>query len=126
MTVPADPRPRLVESGGDWLLAGHRCVACGYRLAFARPWCPVCRAATEPARFGPAGTVWAGAVQRVPVPGLEPPAVFAYLDLDDGPRVLVQGDAALDAERPPAPGTRLRLSGVSEAGNPLGGPGVDS
>jgi hypothetical protein len=119
VTAP-DPRPHLVESGGEWRLAGHRCTACGYRVAFARPWCPLCRAAVEPARFGPAGTVWASAVQRIPVPGLDPPVVFAYLDLDDGPRCLVQ--CAVDAEDPPAPGARLRLSGVSATGDPLAGP----
>lgn len=119
-TLP-DPRPRLVEADGAWLLAGLRCTDCGYRMGLARPRCPVCAGPTEPARFGPEGAVWASAVQRIALPGLDAPTVFAYLDLDDGPRCLVRCDASADPERPPAPGDRLRLTGTSASGDLLAG-----
>jgi uncharacterized OB-fold protein len=111
-----DPRPTIVRSDGRWMLAGSECTACGYRLAVARPRCPVCRGTLREALWGPEGTVWSAATQRVPVPDLEPPVTFGYLDLDGGPRVLVQAETA---EPAPAPGTRMVLAGRSTSGNPL-------
>jgi hypothetical protein len=43
---------------------------------------------------------------RIPVAGREPPYALAYLDLDDGPRVL----ASLPGNRAVPVGTRLRLT----------------
>ena len=111
-----DPRPTLVRSEGRWMLAGSECTACGYRLGLPRPRCPVCRGSLRDALWGPEGTVWSAATQRVPVPGLDPPVTFGYLDLDDGPRVLVQAELA---EPAPEPGSRMVLCGRSEFGNPL-------
>jgi uncharacterized OB-fold protein len=111
-----DPRPALEPSDGEWLVAGARCTSCGYAMPDPLERCPVCRGACEPARFGPEATVFAGTVLRVPVPGRTPPFALAYVDIDDGPRVLVhvdRTDAAL------APGTRVRLAGVTADGDPL-------
>ena len=95
------------------LLDGVRCTACGYAVAFARPRCPVCGAAVAPARFGPEGTVWSATVVRVAVPGRTPPYGLAYVDLDDGPRILAhtEGDA-------PVPiGSRVRLVADGDDGD---------
>jgi uncharacterized OB-fold protein len=91
------------------VVAGARCTACGHPVAFARPRCPACHGPVEPAEFGPAGTVWSATVVRIPVPGREPPYAQAYVDLDDGPRVL----AHLDGTDAPDVGTRVRLTASS-------------
>lgn len=116
-SLPPDPRPALVPDGrGAWLLAGARCVACGHAIAHALPRCPRCRAETAPARFGPDGTVWASTVVHVPArPGEDVPFALAYVDLDDGPRVLVR--VAGDPGRV-AVGGRVRLREPTDAGDP--------
>ena len=81
----ADPRTRIV----DGRVAGWRCGDCGHAVAQESPWCPNCSAAAlEPESFGPGGTVWAGTVVHLPVGRWLPPFGLAYVDLDDGPRVL--------------------------------------
>lgn len=114
-----DPRPR-VQAGPDGLrrVAGRRCRSCAEVSAFAWPRCPACRGEVEPASFGPDGTVWSSTVVRIPVPGRTPPYGLAYVDLDDGPRVLahVLGDAAA-AHEPVPIGSRVRLAGVSADGD---------
>lgn len=81
----ADPRPRL---SGD-KVEGWRCQACRHPVAQQAPWCPKCASAElKPATFGPGGTVWAGTVVHLPVGERRPPFAIAYVDLDDGPRVL--------------------------------------
>ena len=101
-----DPRPRVVERSGVAVVAGARCTACGHPTAFLRPRCPDCRGPVEPADFGPEGSAWSSTVVRIPVAGREPPYALAYLDLDDGPRVL----ASLPGNRAVPVGTRLRLT----------------
>jgi uncharacterized protein len=99
----ADPRPRLV----DGLVAGWRCAACNHTVAQESPWCPACSAAAlEPATFGPGGTVWAGTLVHLPVGAWQPPFGLAYVDLDDGPRVLAHTTEPCVL---PA-GTRVRLA----------------
>lgn len=115
-----DPRPVLVNEGRRWVLAGFRCAQCGYRLASHRLRCPVCRSVIDPAAFGPGGEVWAATVLRAGVPDRATPFGLAYVDLDDGPRVLChvsdgQSDNPITA---PAPGTRVELSGLTERGDP--------
>jgi uncharacterized OB-fold protein len=53
-------------------------------------------------------------VFRVPLPGRDPPYVLAYVDLDDGPRVLAHVPGP--AERVPV-GSRVRVAGRSELGD---------
>jgi uncharacterized OB-fold protein len=85
----ADPRPRTdVTSDGRWLVSGRRCLSCDEATAFTWPRCPACGGETEPASFGPTGTVWSSTVVRIPVPGRTPPYAIAYVDIDHGPRVL--------------------------------------
>jgi uncharacterized OB-fold protein len=101
----ADPRPVL--EGGEVL--GVRCTACRYPVAPAGvPWCPVCWSAVEPARFPATGTAWSSTVVAIPVGERRPPFGLAYLDLDDGPRVLVHLAEPAVLE----PGARLRITGT--------------
>lgn len=116
---PDDPRPVMAEDGDRWVIKGFRCDACGYHLAVSRPRCPVCRGALSEHDFGPEGTVWSGTVMRAGVPDREPPIGLAYVDLDDGPRVLCHV-ATNDGEEPQvlAPGTRVALAGLTEQDDP--------
>lgn len=57
--------------------------------------------------------MWSATVVRIPVPGREPPYALAYLDLDDGPRVL----AHLPGTEAVPVGTRLRLAPTGTGGD---------
>lgn len=82
----ADSRPTLVNG----LVAGVRCISCRYSSPQGgQPWCPVCYAELKPDSFGPGGTIWSSTVVGIPVGTREAPFALAYVDLDDGPRVLV-------------------------------------
>jgi len=82
----ADPRPLFA----DGAVLGTRCSACLYPTAQREiPWCPVCYGELTPERFPPTGTVWSSTVVAIPVGERRPPFGLAYLDLHDGPRVLV-------------------------------------
>ena len=97
-----------------FVLVVSRCAACGYVAAGELPACPLCGADVSPAHSGPRGKVWASTVVRIPVPGREPPYGLAYVDLEDGPRILAHtpGDAALPV------GSNVELGPLSEAGDP--------
>lgn len=115
MSPQPDPRPRVVQEEGACRVAGRRCVACRHPLAYAAPRCPVCRGALADARFGPEGAVFAATIVRVPIPGRTPPWGLAYVDLDDGPRIL----AHYAPERGVLPvGARVRLRAASREGDP--------
>ena len=106
--VSVDPRP-TAEAGvdGAWRVSGRSCHSCTQVSAFAWPRCPTCRGEVTPASFGPGGLVWSSTVVRIPVPGHSPPYTLAYVDLDDGPRILAH---VVDAADAPAPiGGRDRL-----------------
>ena len=108
----ADPRP-VVEGER---VRGARCGACGYPTAPATPWCPAChRSQSSEAWFGPGGTVWSSTVVHIPVGRWTPPYAIAYVDLDEGPRVL----AHLESPEVLAPGTRVRVRGATESGDIL-------
>ncbi len=103
----SDPRP--VVQGNKVL--GARCGACGYPSAPPAPWCPVCqKREQQPADFGPLGTVWASTLVQIPVGRWTPPYAMAYIDLDEGPRVI----AHLQDARIEKPGTRVRIIGGEE------------
>jgi len=112
LRIAPDPRPRIVQDGGRYMLAGGRCTACGHALlrVFAR--CPRCRGEVVAERFGPDGSVWAVTILHVAPAGREAPYALAYLDLDDGPRVLVHLSEAAPI------GTRARLTEPTGAGDP--------
>ncbi|MCY4271688.1 MAG: OB-fold domain-containing protein, partial [bacterium] len=64
----------------------------------------------------PRGTVFSSTVLRIPVPERTPPFALAYVDVDDGPRILAHVDGAGEG---PAPGSRVALSGWTELGDPV-------
>ncbi len=101
----ADPRP-VFENGA---VLGARCTACRYPVAQpGLPWCPVCYSPVAPERFAAFGAVWSSTVIAIGVGTLRPPFGLAYLDLDDGPRILVR--LAQPAVVPI--GTRLKITGT--------------
>ena len=103
----ADPRPTF---DGEAVL-GTRCTECRYPAAQqGLPWCPVCYGAMDDARFVRTGKVWSSTVVAIPVGTHRPPFGLAYLDLDDGPRVLVHlaEPAVLEL------GARLEITGTDD------------
>jgi uncharacterized OB-fold protein len=101
----ADPRPVFA----DGAVLGMRCTACRYPVAQREiPWCPVCGGALADERFTAAGTVWSSTVVAIPVGERRPPFGLAYLDLDDGPRLLVH----LAEPSVLSPGTRVTITGA--------------
>ncbi|MGV0794990.1 Zn-ribbon domain-containing OB-fold protein [Mycolicibacterium sp. XJ1819] len=110
-----------MEHQAETVVVGSRCQACGREQAFQWPRCAACGGPTATARFGPEGVVWSSTVVRIPVAGYAPPYCLAYVDLDEGPRVLAHvtptgGDASSDIDRVAA-GTRVRLV-QTPSGNP--------
>jgi uncharacterized protein len=99
----AESRPAF----DDGAVLGVRCTACRYPAAQRGiPWCPSCYAPVEDERFAATGTIWSSTVVAIKVGTRRPPFALAYLDLDDGPRVLVHL-----AEPAVAPiGTRARIT----------------
>ncbi|HEY3716510.1 MAG TPA: OB-fold domain-containing protein [Jatrophihabitantaceae bacterium] len=87
----ADSRPQFA----DGRIAGSRCVQCRYPSAQrGQPWCPVCYGQLRDETFAPTGSVWSATVIAIPVNVRRPPFGLAYVDLEDGPRVLVHLDEA--------------------------------
>jgi uncharacterized protein len=78
------------------------------------PRCSRCLGAVVTDRFGPTGTVWSSTVVRIAVPGRTPPYTLAYVDLNDGPRVLAE---VLGTTERVAVGTSVVLSQQSDIGN---------
>jgi Predicted nucleic-acid-binding protein containing a Zn-ribbon len=114
-----DPRPQLDTTDGVVRVIGVRCTECGYPVAFARLRCPVCRGPVETERFGPDGVVWSATTVRIPVGDREPPYQLAYVDLQDGPRILahVAGPDGAPASDVVPVGARVRLRGRNDAGD---------
>ena len=113
MTAIYDPRPRLADGPAGPVVDGWRCTACRYPVASAVPDCPVCHADVAPDQFGPLGAVSASTCLHVRVPGRTPPYAVAYVDLDDGPRVLVHTGGLT----PVRPGTQVRLGAKNDFGD---------
>lgn len=111
-----DPRPRTApDADGRVRLMGWRCTGCTHPVALPAPWCPRCGARLAPDKFGPGGVVWSSTVLRVPLPGRAPPYGLAYVDLDDGPRVLAHYTA--DPMVRLAVGTAVELTTPTEFGD---------
>ncbi len=121
LAADTDPRPRIVTDGEIARVAGMRCQSCGHPLAFARPLCPVCGGPVSESLFGPYGTVFASTVIRIPVGDRRPPYGLAYVDLDDGPRLLAGTlDPSDGTELAAVPvGTRVALTGSNDSGDPV-------
>lgn len=113
---PASPDPRpVIEPGEDgWYLIGGRCTNCGHASATSAPRCPRCGSHVTAATFGPAGVVWSVTTIHVAHGERTEPYTLAYVDLTDGPRLLVHmvdGPAV-------AIGGQVRLRERSRLGDP--------
>jgi uncharacterized OB-fold protein len=104
-----DPRP-VVEHER---VVGARCDACGHPHAVRVRRCTRCGGALSEASFGPEGVVWSTTTLHVAGPGRDAPYTLAYVDLDDGPRVLAHVDGGAIAV-----GARVSLSGRTDHGDP--------
>lgn len=62
--------------------------------------CPDCGGDLAAAQFAGTGTIWSATVVRIDLPGHPAPRVLAYVDLDDGPRILAHVDAT-EPQTPP-------------------------
>jgi len=102
----------VIAEHGEHRVAGLRCSACRYPVVGSAPHCPVCRGSLETGLFGPEGTVWSHTTVRVAVSGREPPYTLAYVDLDDGPRILAHAAGPVEV------GDRVRLTGTTADGDP--------
>ncbi len=115
-----DPRPQLDPDSTLPRVRGWVCTKCRHPLALPAPWCPICRGTLDDATWGPTGQVWSSTVLRVPLPGRTPPLTLAYVDLDDGPRVL--GHVSTESAERLHAGVRVTLAGASPDGDLLFAP----
>ena len=60
--------------------------------------------------------MFSSTVLRIPVPGRTPPLTLAYVDVDNGPRILAHVDGP---DETLAPGSRVVLAGWNEHGDPV-------
>lgn len=112
-----DPRPAVAMLSSGWAVVGTRCPHCRYPAIDPFPRCPDCGKETEATAFRATGTVFSSTVVRVPIPGRTPPYGVAYLDLDDGPRIVAH--VAGTTERVIAVGSRAQVIGVNQSGDVL-------
>jgi uncharacterized protein len=84
-TDQANYRPLMI----DGAVIGARCERCGYAVSPATARCPSCGGPmTQGIPHASTGRVWSSTVIRIPIGDRVPPIGYAYVDLDDGPRVL--------------------------------------
>ncbi len=97
----------------DGRILGQRCISCGHTTTQPCHRCPKCGGEVAGANFAPSGAVWSSTVVRIPIPGREPPFGLAYVDLDDGPRILAHVQGNGDTAIP----VRSRVSVTSKDGD---------
>lgn len=79
-----DPRPPVEADR----IVGVRCTSCAHPSAAMDERCRRCGGGVAHDRFGPLGSLWAVADVHLRVGHRSPPFTLAYVDIDDGPRVL--------------------------------------
>ena len=99
----------------DGQVLGHRCESCGHTTVQACHRCPKCGGEVTGASFAPSGVVWSSTVVRIPIPGREPPFGLAYVDIDDGPRILAH--VRSDSVSAIPVGSRVRITANSRDGD---------
>jgi uncharacterized protein len=100
-------RPRMVNGA----LIGGRCERCGYAMAPAIARCPACGGEVrQGVEHAVTGRVWSSTVIHIALGDRRPPVGFAYVDVDDGPRIL----ALFTGSEPIAIGTPVELVSESE------------
>jgi hypothetical protein len=108
-----DPRPVLEPGADGWRLIGGRCHAARHANPTNAPRCPRCGSPTEEAAFGTAGVVWSTTTMHIAHDQRINPYTLAYVDLDDGPRLLAHVTGG-----PVAIGDPVRLRGYTTLGDP--------
>lgn len=94
----------------DAKVLGSHCASCGHVAARQYGRCERCLATTSPRPFGPGGTVWSSTTVHLRIGDLAPPFVLAYVDIDDGPRILAR---VVDGVEVPA-GSAVRITGAED------------
>lgn len=112
--VGVDPRP-VVRPGDDgiWTVSGSRCARCARAVAYQWPRCPGCAGEVHSEDFAGTGVVWSRTTINIAVGDHVPPYTVAYVDLDNGPRML----AHVAGENVDV-GARVRLVGLTPGGDP--------
>jgi hypothetical protein len=100
----------VTGAGADLAVAGWRCGGCGLATVEPSLRCGECGARTAETTFGARGTVWSWTLAGV---GPDRGVAFAYVDLDDGPRLLVR----LADGTPRAVGARVSVRGTTPSGD---------
>lgn len=110
--VGADPRPQIaIASDGSVSILGTRCGSCLHAVAYRWARCPRCGGALEPETYAGRGVVWSTTVVHLAVGDFRPPYGLAYVDLDQGPRVLAHFGGA-----PVAIGDRVTIGNSPDGG----------
>jgi uncharacterized OB-fold protein len=95
--LPAPAPPVNDETAPFWVALGEGrlelpvCDACGHHIWYPRAWCPVCQdGAVTWTPLSGRGTVYARTIlhKAMGAWGAAAPFVIAYVELDEGPRVL--------------------------------------
>ena len=114
---PLDARPAVIGVDGGLSVRGGRCTG-GHVSVMPRERCSDCGDPFKPVDLSPVGTVWSSTVVRVQIPGREPPFGLAYVDLDDGGRVVAHvRDQTGTGLAPLRVGTRVEVVGTTMAGD---------
>ena len=93
--LPAFAPPVNDETAPFWAALGEGrvdlpvCDACGHHIWYPRSWCPVCQGESVTwTTVSGRGTVYARTILRKSMWRDATPFVVAYVELDEGPRVL--------------------------------------
>jgi len=79
----ADSTP-FYDAAAKGHFLGRKCQDCGELHWYPRPFCPFCGGAVDWVEMSPSGTIYSWSVSR----RAKPPYAIAYVELDDGPRML--------------------------------------
>jgi uncharacterized OB-fold protein len=79
----ADSEP-FYNAAAEGRFLGRKCRACGELHWYPRPYCPFCGGDTDWVELSPGGTIYTFSVSR----RAKPPYAIAYVELEDGPRML--------------------------------------
>ncbi len=107
------PGINVVATDDGFEVRGYRCPKGCVASASYVARCPVCGSDTVEAGFAGTGTVWSATTLRIPNGDFPADRVIAYVDLQDGPRVLCE------AAELPTIGGPARITALGLAGTPV-------
>lgn len=112
---PGPPDPRVAVA--DKKVLGTVCLRCALPAVGSTLRCIDCGGELTNAAFGPRGTVWSSTTVRIPVGSIAAPYTLAFVDMHEGPRVLVH----VASTEPLRPGTAVEVIGQTASGDVLVG-----